>query len=128
MVNRNGTGERIALRENRLSAHDVRRIFKHCLSPLGLVYPCRCERQLQHRQKSIPDSLWPRDRGHRSSAQTACRLNYRAVADLSWFLDTVNLIALDIIDTSVRSVINVISVIFGGSRNVEVSIFSIVST
>ena len=44
---------------------------------------CRCQRQLQHRQKSIPDSLWPRDRGHRSSAQTACRLNYRAVADLS---------------------------------------------
>jgi hypothetical protein len=31
-------------------------------------HPFRCQRQLQHRQKSIPDSLWPRDRGHRSSA------------------------------------------------------------
>jgi hypothetical protein len=36
----------------------------------------------------------------------------------------VNLIALDIIDTSVRSVINVI---FGGSRDVEVSILPMVS-
>ncbi len=40
----------------------------------------------------------------------------------------VNLIALETIDTSVRSVINVISVIFGGSRDVEVSIYSLVST
>jgi hypothetical protein len=39
----------------------------------------------------------------------------------------VNLIALDIIDTSVRSVINVINVIFGGSRDVEVSILPTVS-
>jgi hypothetical protein len=46
-------------------------------------HPLRCQRLLQHRQKSIPDSLWPRDRGHRSSAQTASRLNYRDMTDLS---------------------------------------------
>jgi IS605 OrfB family transposase len=47
-------------------------------------HPFRCQWQLQHQQKSIPDSLrWSRDRGHGSSAQTACRLNYRAMADLS---------------------------------------------
>src|SRR5258708_39925447 len=59
-------------------------------------HPCRCEWQLYDRPQSIPDSLWPRDRGHRSSAQAACRLNYRVVADLSYLLDTVTCSALSL--------------------------------
>src|SRR4051794_31210957 len=36
----------------------------------------QCERQLQHFAKSIPNSLlWSRDKGLRSQAQAACRLN-----------------------------------------------------
>jgi hypothetical protein len=42
--------------------------------------------KLPNWQKSIPDSLrWPRDRGHRSSAQTACCLNEALVSSCHEF-------------------------------------------
>ena len=40
-------------------------------------------------RKVFPTAFGKGDSGHRSSAQAACRLNYRAMADLSEVLDTV---------------------------------------